>query len=240
MKFLSLSLLSISALSACVSAGPLAAIDQLRVFRSEEPELRLVQYGDDTPPKWMTESDKEALFRAGVKFMDITDYPNPPVSLNSAWQPVIPAEAKYQDEVTPFIGNLTTEYMKEVLTEFTSFRNRYYKSSYGAKSCRWLIQQIRDVAEGFDHVSVKEFEHSWDQFSIIARFEGSNKDLENELVIVGAHQDSVNMWLPSFGRSPGADVSWIEHVDMRLYFNQLRSIRMMAVVLLPSLRHSVV
>lgn len=42
---------------------------------------------DDTPPKWMTESDKEALFRAGVKFMDITDYPNPPVSLNSAWQP---------------------------------------------------------------------------------------------------------------------------------------------------------
>lgn len=26
------------------------------------------------------------------------------------------------------------------------------------------------------------------------------------MVIVGAHQDSVNMWLPSFGRSPGADV----------------------------------
>lgn len=73
---------------------------------------------------------------------------------------VIPADAKYQDEVTPFIGNLTTDTMKEVLTELTSFRNRYYKSSYGAKSCRWLIQQIRDVADGFDHVSVKEFEHS--------------------------------------------------------------------------------
>lgn len=50
--------------------------------------------------------------------------------------------------------------MKEVLTEFTNFRNRYYKSSYGAQSCRWLIQQIRDVAESFDHVSIKEFEHS--------------------------------------------------------------------------------
>lgn len=50
--------------------------------------------------------------------------------------------------------------MKEVLTELTSFRNRYYKSSYGAKSCRWLIEQIRDVAHGFHHVSVKEFEHS--------------------------------------------------------------------------------
>ncbi|KAI8636135.1 hypothetical protein BD408DRAFT_426629 [Parasitella parasitica] len=205
MKTFSLSLLSVSALSAFVSAGPLAAMDQLRMFSSQEPELRLIQYSEDTPPKWMTEADKEALFRAGVKYMDITDYPNPPVSLSSEWQPFIPANAKYQDEVAPFIGNLTTDTMKEVLTEFTSFRNRYYKSSYGAKSCRWLIQQIRDVADGFDHVSVEEFEHSWDQFSIIARFEGSNTELKNELVIVGAHQDSVNMWLPSFGRSPGAD-----------------------------------
>lgn len=44
-------------------------------------------YSVDTPPKWMTEGDKEALFRAGVKYMDITDYPNPPVSLQSAWTP---------------------------------------------------------------------------------------------------------------------------------------------------------
>lgn len=35
----------------------------------------------------MTESDKEALFRAGVKYMDITDFPHPPVSLNAAWTP---------------------------------------------------------------------------------------------------------------------------------------------------------
>lgn len=64
----------------------------------------------------------------------------------------------------------------------------------------------------------------WDQFSIIARFEGSNKDLENELVIVGAHQDSVNMWLPSFGRSPGADVSWMRAcVNKRLYLNSVLS-----------------
>jgi leucyl aminopeptidase len=51
------------------------------------------------------------------------------------------------------------------------------------------------------------FQSQWDQFSIIARFEGSNPDLKNELVIVGAHQDSVNLWLPSFGTAPGADVS---------------------------------
>nr|AME15509.1 leucine aminopeptidase 2 [Actinomucor elegans] len=206
MKFLSLSLLSISALSTLVSASPLAAsIDQLRVSASET-ERRLIQISEDSPAKWMTESDKESLLRAGIKFMDITEYPEPSVSsLSTEWQPFIPVKAEYQDEVLPFIGNLTTDTMKANLQEFTSFYNRYYKSSYGAKSCRWLIQQIRDVAKGYNHVSVNEFKHSWDQFSIIARFEGSNKDLNDELVIVGAHQDSVNMWMPSFGRSPGAD-----------------------------------
>ncbi|RCI00568.1 Leucine aminopeptidase 1 [Rhizopus azygosporus] len=203
MKLISLSFLSLSALAALVNASPL--IDQIRIFDVPEPQRRLIQYSDDVPPKWMTESDKSALLRAGIKFMDITDHPNTPVTSFAAEIPAIPTKAIYQQEAEPFIGNLTTDTMETVLTHFTSFRNRYYKSKYGAESCRWLIQQIRDIASGNDHVSVKEFKHSWDQFSIIARFEGSSKDLENEVVIVGAHQDSVNMWLPSFGRSPGAD-----------------------------------
>ncbi|KAF9125403.1 Leucine aminopeptidase 1, partial [Mortierella sp. 14UC] len=48
------------------------------------------------------------------------------------------------------------------------------------------------------------FQHKWDQFSIIARFEGKDDSLTNEPVIVGAHQDSINMWLPML-RAPGAD-----------------------------------
>lgn len=132
---------------------------------------------DDVPPKWMTESDKSALLRAGIKFMDITDHPNTPVTSFAAEIPgmliytkvldrklishiAIPTKAIYQQEAEPFIGNLTTDTMETVLTHFTSFRNRYYKSKYGAESCRWLIQQIRDIASGNDHVSVKEFKHS--------------------------------------------------------------------------------
>ncbi|KAI8884580.1 Zn-dependent exopeptidase [Backusella circina FSU 941] len=208
MKFTtSLSLLSIATLASFVSAGPLGSLDQLRIFRDSEPELRLIQYSEDTPAKWMTEADKDALLRAGIKYMDITDYrDSESYSVQSNWQPVIPASARYQDEVEPFIANLTTKYMKENLEEFTNFRTRYYKSETGAKSCRWLFDQIEKVASSGDgHVSVKQFKHSWDQFSIIARFEGSNEELKDEVVIVGAHQDSVNQWLPWFGRSPGAD-----------------------------------
>ncbi|KAI8079738.1 uncharacterized protein BX664DRAFT_341357 [Halteromyces radiatus] len=210
MKVAFITLLSLVATSSLVQAGPIAAFDQLRVFRQTEPERRLIQYGEDTPPKWMKQTDIDNLFRAGVKFMDITDHQDlgSYSAYQRAWEPVIPTKVSYQDEVAPFIGNLTTDTMKSNLEKFTNFRTRYYKSSYGAKSCRWLIEQIQavvDEANRGDLVSVKEFKHSWDQFSIVARFEGSDQDLKDELVIVGAHQDSVNLWLPYFGRSPGAD-----------------------------------
>lgn len=159
MKLISLTLLSVSALSALVNASPL--FDQLRIFTStSETERRLVKYSEDSPARWMTEADKEALIRAGIKFMDITDYPSTSVNSFANWVPYIPTKVEYKDEVQPFIGNLTTETMKDVLTTFTSFRNRYYKSQYGAQSCRWLIEQIREIASGYDHVSVDEFEHN--------------------------------------------------------------------------------
>lgn len=46
-------------------------------------------YSEDSPAKWMTEQDKEALMRAGIKYMDITDFPNPPMMSLADWQPGI-------------------------------------------------------------------------------------------------------------------------------------------------------
>jgi leucyl aminopeptidase len=98
--------------------------------------------------------------------------------------------------------------MRKNLEKFTSFRNRYFRSKYGAQSSEWLFEQVSGIVKGagFDSaVLVKQFEHKWTQKSIIARFEGSDPEKANEVVIVGAHQDSVNMWMPNFGRAPGAD-----------------------------------
>lgn len=104
MKLISLTLLSVSALSALVNASPL--FDQLRIFTStSETERRLVKYrllfyetkkktaqlipnySEDSPARWMTEADKEALIRAGIKFMDITDYPSTSVNSFANWVP---------------------------------------------------------------------------------------------------------------------------------------------------------
>ncbi|KAG0167349.1 pH-response regulator protein palA/rim20 [Apophysomyces sp. BC1015] len=198
--------LSVIASTMLVTAGPIAGFDQFRIFRDKESEQRLVKIGDDTPARWMSEDDKFALMRAGVRFMDITDNPEDLRTIAvTPYHSVIPTQVKHQDEVRPFIGNLTTENMEVMLETFTGFHTRYYKSSWGKKSSAWLLGQVEDIVELQDHVSVAPFPHPWGQSSIIARIEGSREDLKDELVIVGAHQDSTVMWFPSISRSPGAD-----------------------------------
>ncbi|KAG1472292.1 hypothetical protein G6F56_001628 [Rhizopus delemar] len=204
MKLLSLTLLSASAIIALVNASPL--LDKRETAIPSESARRLIQTSEDIPATWMNESEKINLIRSGTKFMDVTGHSSTSRVLSLAdWTPFIPTKAEYQSEVNPFIGKLDTKNMKNILSTFSNFRNRYYKSSYGAQSCRWLIQQIKSIASDNDNVSVSQFDHPWGQFSIIARIEGSDAKLKNELVVLGAHQDSINMYSPTSGRSPGAD-----------------------------------
>ncbi|CAG8551449.1 21336_t:CDS:2, partial [Gigaspora rosea] len=183
---------------------------EFQLSNSQNEEKRLIQTSSSTA-EWMTEEQVFGLIRNKIKFMDITDYR----SLGTKYKafkkhgrflefPVTPA---FQDEVMPLINNLTTKYMRKNLEKFTSFRNRYYKSKYGAESSQWLYDQVVTIVKNSNYsdaiLSVKQFPHRWEQKSIIARFQGSDDDKSNEVVIVAAHQDSVNMWMPSFGRAPG-------------------------------------
>ncbi|KAL1915333.1 uncharacterized protein VTP21DRAFT_6791 [Calcarisporiella thermophila] len=168
--------------------------------------LRLISTSEDSPPVWMTELQIQFLRIRGKKFMDVTDSQDFNPQLFSIERPVIPKEASHKDEVKSLINNLAIDGMKLALTKFSSFHNRYYKSKYGAQSAAWLYSQVKEIAEaGPTNVTVAKFEHEWDQFSIIAQFPGTSHNASEEIVIVGAHQDSVNMWFPSQGRAPGAD-----------------------------------
>lgn len=95
--------------------------------------------------------------------------------------------------------------MRKHLEKFTSFHTRYYKSDYGIQSATWLYGQVSDTIKdtGADKhgVTVEKFDHPWGQFSIIARIPGKSK----KTVVVGAHQDSINLFLPSILAAPGAD-----------------------------------
>ncbi|CAG8528153.1 9523_t:CDS:2 [Ambispora gerdemannii] len=175
----------------------------------DEDELRLIQLSEDEPAEWMTVGEIMDLYRKKTKFMDITDHQD----LGDFYKATtktrqFPVQPQFQNEVKPFIKELTTKHMEENLKKFTSFRTRYYRSRTGKESSNWLYEQILGIikkAENEVNVSVRKFEHSWAQNSLIARFEGADEQKENEVVIIAAHQDSVNMWMPSFGRAPGAD-----------------------------------
>lgn len=78
------------------------------------------------------------------------------------------------------------------------------QSEWGRKSSEWLLQQVRSTikdagAEGL--VKAEPFKHPWGQNSIIATIPGKT----NQTIVIGAHQDSVNLWLPNILAAPGAD-----------------------------------
>jgi Zn-dependent M28 family amino/carboxypeptidase len=95
--------------------------------------------------------------------------------------------------------------MQHNLEHFTSFHTRYYKSEYGVESATWLYEQINDIIQNSGAAghgaTVEKFAHSWGQFSTIARIPGQT----NKTVVLGAHQDSINLFLPSILAAPGAD-----------------------------------
>lgn len=141
--------------------------------------------------------------------MDITDhqdlgYQN---ALRTASKPrkgkvEFPPKPQFQSDVTPLLKHLTKTNMEENLEKFTSFYTRYFKSDYGRQSSEWLLSRINETAAyRLPSIELKPFKHPWPQSSIIASIPGKT----SKTVVIGAHQDSINLFLPSFLRAPGAD-----------------------------------
>jgi len=159
--------------------------------------------------RWVTEEEKWELRRNGQNFMDITktmDLGILHASTKARKQKVIfPAKPVLQKELVPLMKNLSKTNLRETLTEFTSFHTRYYKSDYGKQSSAWLLETVSKVIEhaGADKYGVhaKHFPHSWGQNSVIVTIPGQNEST----VVIGAHQDSINLFLPSILSAPGAD-----------------------------------
>ena len=114
-----------------------------------------------------------------------------------------PSAVAQKDQVTPLLAKLNINNLETTLTTFSNFYNRYYKSDYGRQSSEWLLSQIQAIitASGATNATVKPFKHTWVQSSIIATIPGQSANT----IVIGAHQDSINLNSPSTGRAPGAD-----------------------------------
>ena len=214
-------LASITLLEAAASPGQ----NGQQILKAE-PGQDAGQYLIELSPgetRWVTEDEKWALRRvrlasdarlfadhcgqAGQNFMDITETPQLGMSREARTRSSVrfPAEATFQEDLGPLLKNLSKSEMRENLEVFTAFHTRYYKSTYGAQSAQWLYERIDSIiaqAGAAEHgVYVKKFDHSWGQPSLIATIPGQS----NKTVIIGAHQDSINLFLPSVLSAPGAD-----------------------------------
>merc|ERR1712093_950114 len=111
----------------------------------------------------------------------------------------------FSSKKSPLLKTLSKKNMQANLETFSGFHTRYYKSDYGRQSSEWLLQKVQKTISdsGADkHGAFAEhFKHPWGQNSIIATIPGKS----NSTVVVGAHQDSINLFLPSIFSAPGAD-----------------------------------
>lgn len=141
--------------------------------------------------------------------MDITStietYPAVSLAEQSKSEVVFPSKAAYKSTVKSLAKTLSTKNMRKHLEVFTAFHTRYYKSSTGISSAKWLYSQVNSTitSSGADKygATVQTFAHAWGQPSIIASIPGKS----NNTIVIGAHQDSINLLFPAFLAAPGAD-----------------------------------
>lgn len=115
-----------------------------------------------------------------------------------------PDKCTNQKDVNSLARHLEKDNMKANLEKLSGFHTRYYKSDYGLQSSDWVLKKVNsmiDEAGVSDTVVAESFPHTWQQHSVIATIPGET----NTTVVIGAHQDSINLWLPSILAAPGAD-----------------------------------
>ncbi|KAI9051744.1 hypothetical protein LZ554_004784 [Drepanopeziza brunnea f. sp. 'monogermtubi'] len=213
MKLATLSLLALSATTATARFVELHETDQVVINNVDvDEELFLIELAPGKT-QLVTEEEKWELRRNGQNFMDITTTKSlgqqlstsSSSSSSSKKHPIFPSKPALQKELAPMLKALDKKKMQKHLETFSAFHTRYYKSDYGRQSSEWLLAQVQDTIKeaGADKYGAfaEHFKHPWGQNSIIATIPGKS----NSTVVIGAHQDSINLFFPSLLSAPGAD-----------------------------------
>ncbi|CAE6418029.1 unnamed protein product [Rhizoctonia solani] len=205
--------------------------------------LRLVQTSDDKTPFWVTEEEKLDLLRKSINFFDLTETYHLEEELKAKKVKAIveraTCEVKHQNflscpniiaidpapsrqtAVNALLPSLSTTNMNSYLSKLTAFNNRYYKASTGLQASNYIYDTLSGFASGKAGVTVSKFSHSWTQQSIIAKIAGSSATAPT--IILGAHEDSINLNNPTSGRAPGADDDGTGTVNVMEIFRVLVS-----------------
>ncbi|OXA65091.1 probable leucine aminopeptidase 1 [Folsomia candida] len=169
---------------------------------------RLIKTSETDAGFWLTKDEIFSLIKQGINFVDVTEskFPNGVNTTISGQE--IPSSLRYQNVVHNAFENIDILRMQTFVDRFDNFPNRYFNNQNGVDAADWVERMVKiaitDGAYG-GKVTVEKFTHSWPQSSIIARIEGADPVLKEEVVIFGAHFDSINSADPVDGIAPGSD-----------------------------------
>jgi leucyl aminopeptidase len=103
------------------------------------------------------------------------------------------------------LAKMQEKNIEATIVALAGFANRYYMSRSGVDAANWLTSAWRHLGAGRDDVSVSQFAHkAYPQPSVTLTIAGS--DLSEEVVVVGAHLDSIlSVGMSEKAIAPGAD-----------------------------------
>ena len=112
-------------------------------------------------------------------------------------------EINRADVVEPLIAKVGAIKIQQTIEKLSTFKNRYYKSSTGVDSQKWLKSHWEKITAARSDVTVEFFKHDrWPQPSLIATIKGKTDDV----IVIGGHADSIaGFWGRENARAPGAD-----------------------------------
>ncbi|CAG9988192.1 unnamed protein product [Clonostachys byssicola] len=154
----------------------------------------------------VTEDEKFKMIDEGRHFFDITEFQDVQVSSAKLFAAAaFPDALQHKCTVQKIIKNIDVDKIKEQLTTYSSFHNRYFNSQYGVDAAEWLYERVKEVMKesGNPLATSRLVRHTaWSQPSIIVSLPGITR---GKTVVLGSHLDSVISGDRGAGRAPGAD-----------------------------------
>jgi leucyl aminopeptidase len=110
-----------------------------------------------------------------------------------------------QTTVGPWLPQVTATNIQQTIAHLQGYQNRYYSSATGRTSAEWIRTSWQALANGRGDVTTELFACATcsTQPSVILTIQGT--DLPNEVVVLGAHLDSISGSGGNGVVAPGAD-----------------------------------
>jgi leucyl aminopeptidase len=165
---------------------------------------------------WMTEEAIEQLSHqkhqigSCAGYFDLTDWPASVDLSNQTLHLTFNAPHPTQQAlVTPLLTQMQVSRYQANLNKLGAFHNRFHSSKTGVSSAEWIKSQIQAIIKNRSDVRLEVISHDFTpQPSFIVTIPGEGP-LANEIVVLGAHEDSINGTVDrnarEGARSPGVD-----------------------------------